>query len=1133
MLIISLQTLGRGLRVVPAALLLLVGLAPATMAQVANLWHIPASYSEVPGNIPMRDPVQPTLGQNTTFYEGVWRNSGANNQTGGTLYYRFGTSGAWQEAALGWHANSGDNQFWKASVPAPEGSRVMQYYFKVTFSNQSTTFLHKNGTTLTESTAQASPYSFVSGMVLTVTTPATGTLNADYTTSKLYVDEIAGDNIPVTLVLQTGATNAVEAEIWGNLNNRDRAALDANGDGIPDGIVPPPAPDEKPQDYVSGAYPVDGYFQAVPMTPTGGGNYTLTIPATKTGAYRLSVRYRVGGDPVWRWYGSAGYRDHCITVAPKLARNMRVYEINTLNVDATGPTFGQRGTFESLTDDTRWNLPWLKSLGVNTLWFQPIHPNGIDGREPSGGWENTNTPPYDPGSPYAVKNFFEVSELMTTNYSGTNSMAVNRAASMAAFQQFVQTADAEGVSVMLDAPFNHTSHDTELSPVGLSVLSAAGVNTSGWAATDEIRNREARFFSRNDGTNAYSGPASSAAGIATAPDRNDFGKWYDVHDVFFGRYASLVTGYPDAETSRQTAQNEGDWMNYDDLQGGPNSAGAVTRAVWQYFASYVPYWLEKTGLPPGGTPEEQAYKGIDGLRADFGQGMPPQFWEYCINVARSHKWSFVFMAESLDGGAVTYRANRHFDILNENIVFSWKSAASTSAHRQIFEDRRAMYGQGLVLLNNTSHDEEGFVDPWQAFIRYAVGSTIDGAPMIMYGQEIGTSQQDSFNYYELNFGKWIPHFKQWNSMEPQWMAWAANSLGARHLFPDYSAVGKARESSPALRASNRWFLNPVGGNDPDPNIFAVAKYETPGASPAVGDVVLAFINLDRNLQRQNNFSVSATLANQLGLAAGRNYNVRNISAYLGPDNEYPTRRDTFLWPPAGRTRDDIINNGVFVSMPPVPASEGTWASSPFEAQYLRVYDVTAPPAVTDAPGASAPVTVNGHVTISWNAVTDPGGLLPVYQVVIRDAQDNVIQTITTTVAWVDVENLPEGGSYTFTVTATNPNDQTKTATTSPPSAAVVSLSADGDQDGDRMSNAAELLAGTDPLDPSSVLRATLARSGPNIVITWETKPGRTYKVQSRPSIASGSWTNTATGLTEGQYTEAFTPPAKFYRVVVE
>lgn len=1133
LLMMSSLPIFRAVRSALTLVILMAVLPAAAWAQVSALWHIPGSYSEVPGNIPMRDPVQPTLGQNTTFYQGVWRNSGANNQTGGTLYYRYGTSGAWQSAALSFQANSGENQFWKAAVAAPEGGRTMQYYFRVTFSNQSTTFLHNTGTTLTEATAQATPFSFVSGMVLTVATPSTGTLNADYTTSKLYVDEVAGDTVPVTITLQTGTANAVEAEIWTNLNNRDRAALDADGDGIHDGILGPPAPGEKPPGYVSGAYPTAGYFQAVPMTSTGGGNYTLTIPVTKTGAYRLSARYRVSGDTAWRWYGSSGCRDHCVTVAPKVSRDMRVYEINVFNVDAAGPSFAQRSTLESLTDNTRWNLSWLKNLGANTLWFQPIHPNGISGREPSGGWGSTNTPPYDPGSPYAVKNFFEVNELMTANYNGTNSLAANRAASMTAFQQFVQVADAQGVHVMLDAPFNHTSHDVEVSSVGLALLGSAGVNTAGWSSTDEMRNREARFFSRNDGSSAYSGPASSAANIATAPDRNDFGKWYDVYDVFFGRYATLVTGYPEADTSRAIVQNEADWMNTGDLTGGPNSAGAVTRAVWQYFAAYVPYWLEKTGLPAGSSLADQAYKGIDGLRADFGQGMPPQFWEYCINVARSHKWSFVFMTESLDGGKVTYRSNRHFDILNENIVFPWQTATNTAMHRQIFEDRRTAYGQGLVLLNNTSHDEAGYADPWQAFIRYAVGGTIDGAPMIMYGQEIGTSDLLSFDNYELNFGKWIPHFKRWNSMQPQWTAWGSNTYGARNLFPAYSGVGKARESSPALRSSNRWFLNPAGSGDPDPNIFAVAKYETAGAPPATSDVVLAFVNLDRTLQRTNTFGVSAPLADLLGLASGRKYNVRNISAYLGPDNEHPTRRDSFLWGSEGRTREQIVNSGVPVSMFPVPGTDEAWGFAPFEAQYLRIYDVSTPPSVSGSPVVSVPVTVDGTVALSWDQVVDPAGLVPIYLVAIRDAQGNVIHTITTTSTTVNIDDLPEGGSYTFTVTSANPNDQTKTAATSAASAPVYSLSAAGDQDGDGMKNAAELLAGTDPLSPASVLRPVMARSGANVVITWDTAPGRTYKVQSRSSVVSGSWTDAAIGLVEGQYAEAFDPGTKFYRVVVE
>ena len=46
--------------------------------------------------------------------------------------------------------------------------------------------------------------------------------------------------------------------------------------------------------------------------------------------------------------------------------------------------------------------------------------------------------------------------------------------------------------------------------------------------------------------------------IAISPDRFDFGKWPDVSDIYFGRYAALV---PDgAQAARY--RDEGDWFDY-------------------------------------------------------------------------------------------------------------------------------------------------------------------------------------------------------------------------------------------------------------------------------------------------------------------------------------------------------------------------------------------------------------------------------------------------------------------------------------------------------------------------------------------------------------------------------------------
>jgi len=575
----------------------------------------------------------------------------------------------------------------------------------------------------------ASVFSSPTNDTFTITSSNTGILNASYTASKVYIDEVSNDAEPLVIRFMPKTTNEVsEVELWTNLNNRSRATNDINNDGMEDGIVPPDAPLTKPEGYVSGPYPTNGYFNAIPVISSNNGTFIITTNATKTGVYRLTARYKVSGNTNWFWYND---KDHNIIVSPKISQKMSMYEINVNNVSADGTLFSQRSTFESLTNtnNTKVNLSWLKKLGVNTLWFQPFHPIT---------WEARGT--NDPGSPYSVKNFFEINDLMTSNYNVTNSLDTNRALALVAFTNFIAASDATNILVLIDAPFNHTAPDVEVDEVGMQLFSQAGINTNGWSKYDNIRDRVPGFFSRNDGTNAYAGPATSATNIAVAPDRTDFGKWDDVRDVFFGRYPYLVIGNPSTSQSQFIVNIMSDEYNYTDVSGGAGSAGAVTRATWKYFASYVPYWLEKTGLPANSSLSDQAAKGIDGIRADFGQGLPNQTWEYIINVARNHKWNFIFMTESLDGGNVTYRSSKAFEILNENLVFPLRAATTTENYKNIFIDRRIQYGQSLMLLNNTSHDEEGFEDPWIAVVKYAAVSTAEGAPMIMYGQERGTSR---------------------------------------------------------------------------------------------------------------------------------------------------------------------------------------------------------------------------------------------------------------------------------------------------------------------------------------------------------------------------------------------------------
>jgi hypothetical protein len=786
-------------------------------------------------------------------------------------------------------------------------------------------------------------------------------VNADYTTAHLFVDEVAGDSIPVNVLFSPNASNVVAADVFSNLNRRNRATADANGDGIEDGILPPDGNAITTGDD-------SHYFKAYAMTPAGPpGQYALTLHATNTGAYRLTARYKISGNTNWLWYSTGGRRDHCLVVSPTQARNITMYELNAMNIGAQGTLQNQRSTFTDLYNGpgsrpydpvtNRFNLQYARNLGVNWLWFQPIHPIGVQNRftDPDTGL------PYAVGSPYSVKNFFQINPLL--------GKANTCAGAMQEFTNFVAAADDSGINVMLDEPFNHSAWDCELDAAGTNYFAPTN------QPTDVIANAEARFYSR---AGEYDQRASSAGTVAPAPDRSDLIKWSDVADIYFGRYAALVPN--GSQSGNHTS--EADWFDYsigdeNSMGGGNGHFDAITQNVWRYFADCILYWLDQTGCPAN-TPAGQSARGIDGLRADFGQGLPPQCWEYIINKVRSRKWDFVFMTESLDGGAVTYRSNRHFDVLNENLVFALQSAASASDYRNAFDSRRNSYGQSVVLLNTLSHDEQGYADPFQALIRYMVCSTIDGAPMIFYGEELGISTGFGFDRYQLNLGKTIPQFMNYNSLQPIF-APANRTYGLDQLWPVYAAVNQARQFSPALRSANRYYLNQAGSGNPQPSIFSVAKYETANASPNFSDVVFAFINLNRNQTNAGNFNVNITQngANLFGLKPARIYNIKNIAAYTAIDSD---RRNDWLWG-GGIAGSNVLANGVSVSLSPVPTNSAGWSTAPFEAQYLKLYDVT-PPEAPAAPTAGVAYVVGNSVTFSWSPLSDPEGGVSAYYVIV-------------------------------------------------------------------------------------------------------------------------------------------------------
>lgn len=473
--------------------------------------------------------------------------------------------------------------------------------------------------------------------------------------------------------------------------------------------------------------------------------------------------------------------------------------------------------------------------------------------------------------------------------------------------------------------------------------------------------------------------------------------------------------------------------------------------------------------------------------------------------------------------------------------------------------RRNAYGQGLVLLNTSSHDEDHYQDPWQALVRYAANSSIDGVPLVFPGQELGLSgtvipPNDTnlgltpFGYdrYEINSNKPIPHFKKYNSLMPLWLQTTPGNesynYGVSQLAKAYEGIGQARKFSPALRSSNRHFLN-LNDDTPHGQIFSVAKFEARNAAPNESDVVLAFVNLDRNATPAtigtNKFNVNidadANGVNDFGIKSGRQYNVRNIAAYLGTDSN---RRNTFLIP-GGISGSDLLSQGLYVAMNRVPLTDGAWATAPYEAQYLKLYDVTPPPApVTPASGLALFGTAIGNqVTFTWTAASDPEGGVAGFHLQIGTTPGGLDLFNSQVSATSQSITVPFG--TTLYAHVQQINSAGIAGPYSSASAAVLTLDPTADTDGDGQPNDSEQSAGTDPRASASVLRAIAASvSGNDVNLTVSTVSGKKYQLETSTSLSSVSWSNIGTTVTATGSSTVFTAtggagdPKRFYRVRV-
>ena len=238
-----------------------------------------------------------------------------------------------------------------------------------------------------------------------------------------------------------------EVEVFTNLNRRDFAKAVRT---IAEAEIPP-----RPIGWAC-----DAGDRRLPTTIIV---FSLELPVTKCGAYRLTARYRRAGTGGWWWHndfapvpGAALQRDCAIVVSPAKAAQVRLYEANALTVEATKGArtrTAARSTTSCRSTTSTGSTPSSSSyvreeLGFNALWLMPVFPITRwrwDWQQWQ--WAATTIP--------AAR-----TRPATTGASIPGSRTTARAsARWSCSSKLVSEAHRQRLDVFIDAAFNHAGRD--------------------------------------------------------------------------------------------------------------------------------------------------------------------------------------------------------------------------------------------------------------------------------------------------------------------------------------------------------------------------------------------------------------------------------------------------------------------------------------------------------------------------------------------------------------------------------------------------------------------------------------------------------------------------------------------------
>lgn len=382
---------------------------------------------------------------------------------------------------------------------------------------------------------------------------------------------------------------------------------------------------------------------------------------------------------------------------------------NTNDSNVVNGTLEQNGSGK-LNDLTPRLLKSLVDMGVNCLWLTGIIENATKTAYPEVGIpaDNPNVVKGEAGSPYAIKDYYDVAPCL----------AVNPKNRMKEFEACVKRVHKQGLRLIIDFVPNHTArvYHSDSAPAGIE------------------------DFGRADDHNMFFSPSNNYYYIVN----QQFSPGFDISsegDTPYIEFPAKATGN-DCFTA---FCGKTDWYETVKLNYGLDP--------WNGQGSYDPIpdtWLKMLHIL-----RFWAAKGVDGFRCDMVFMVPQEFWHWAIPQVKKDYPNVIFIGEIYD--VDLYRAFLnycHFDYLYDKVNLydtlvgierhNWSAAQLTSCWQRV-------EGIGDSMLNFLeNHDEVRFAsrefadDPMKITPYLVVASMISNGPfMIYYGQELGEMARDN------------------------------------------------------------------------------------------------------------------------------------------------------------------------------------------------------------------------------------------------------------------------------------------------------------------------------------------------------------------------------------------------------